>query len=94
MWCEWLLLAVAELPPPRAAVLTAGCRPAWPGGTRGTGTGLGGPAFADVSGSRGGAGPVQTGRCSDVPCRVAWADEAAVAQARKDLVPFLLSVVS
>lgn len=79
--------------PPWAAVLTAGCRP---GGTQDTG--LGGPAFADGSGSRGGAGLpaglMQTGRRSDVPCRAALADEAAAAQARKDPVPFLPRVVS
>lgn len=57
--------------PPRAAVLTAGCEPAWPGGTQGMGTGLGGLVLADASGSRGGAG-LQLGWCRQEGARMCW----------------------
>lgn len=92
LWREWLLLAGAELqggwessqhPPGQlCSQLAAGQRGrvalrAWAPRRGGTpSAGLGGPGFADASGSRGGAGLaaglVQTGRRSDVPRRVVW----------------------
>lgn len=114
LWREWLLLAGAELQggvgeqpaPPRAAVLTAGCRPAWPGGTQGMGTVQGRdterrPWWPRVcrrkrqqTRSRARSWARADRKALGCAAQGGLADKAAVAQSRKDPVPFLPSVVS